>query len=296
MTDSDWEIERPSPHVEMLVPRRRTAPLVFASPHSGRDYPEAFVAASQLDPIALRRSEDSFVDELYLAAPSMGAPLLRALFPRAFIDPNREPFELDPEMFSDSMPAYVNIHSPRIAGGLGTIAKVVTSGQEIYSRKLTFAEAANRINTYYRPYHKQLRAVVDATRSEFGHCLLIDCHSMPSVGGPMDPDPGRRRVDFVLGNCFGAASAPGVIDLVEETLRRMGYVVVRNRPYSGGFTTVNYGRPKAGVHALQIEVNRALYMDEETIERADGLARLADDIGELIAVLTRAEKVPLAAE
>jgi N-formylglutamate amidohydrolase len=256
-------------------PAERSLPVVFASPHSGTNYTDAFKAASRLDDKALRKSEDSFVDEIFGAAPEMGAPLIKALFPRAYMDPNREPFELDPEMFADPLPSFVNCHSPRIAAGLGTIARVVASGEEIYSGKLSFAEVADRINRLYRPYHRALQALVEETRELFGWCLLVDCHSMPSVGGPMDQDPGMSRVDFVLGDCFGASCDGALTRHVEHMLARPGYTVTRNIPYSGGFTTVHYGRPTAGVHALQIEINRALYMDEANFTRRPGLADLA---------------------
>ena len=256
-------------------PAERTLPAVFASPHSGTDYTPEFKAVSRLDDVTLRRSEDSFVDEIFAAAPEMGAPLIKALFPRAYMDPNREPFELDAEMFSDPLPSFVNTHSPRIAAGLGTIARVVASGEEIYRDKLTFAEAADRINRLYRPYHRALQALVEETRDAFGWCLLVDCHSMPSVGGPMDQDPGMARVDIVLGDCFGA-SCDGVITRhAERVLADAGYTVTRNIPYSGGYTTVHYGRPGAGIHALQIEINRSLYMDEGSFTRSTGLGELA---------------------
>jgi len=264
--DGVFAIQRPASH---------TLPAVFASPHSGTDYTPAFKAASRLDALTLRKSEDSFVDEIFAAAPEIGAPLIKALFPRAYIDPNREPFELDAEMFSDPLPSFVNTHSPRIAAGLGTIARVVASGEEIYRGKLTFAEAADRINRLYRPYHRALQTLVEETRDALGWCLLIDCHSMPSVGGPMDQDPGMARVDFVLGDCYGASCDGTITRHVETVLGAAGYTVTRNIPYSGGYTTVHYGRPSAGIHALQIEINRSLYMDEGNFTRRPGLDDLA---------------------
>ena len=283
-------------HVEVLAPERQNVPLVFASPHSGSDYPSDFVAGSPLGRLTLRRSEDSFVDELFAAAPTYGAPLVRALFPRAFIDPNREPFELDPAMFEDKLPNYANTQSSRVAAGLGTIAKVVSSGQEIYRAKLKFADAANRINTYYRPYHKAVRTQVDRTRTMFGFCVLIDCHSMPSVGGPLDPDAGRGRADFVLGDGFGGSCDESVISTIEEALRAQGHAVVRNKPFAGGYTIRHYGRPAEGVHAVQIEINRALYMDERKIERIDGIARLTEQMTSVIEALTALGRLDLAAE
>jgi len=283
------------PPFDVLRPAEQTVPLVFASPHSGQTYPPAFIAASRLDPLALRRSEDSFVDEIFAAAPALGAPLLRARFPRVYVDANREPFELDPGMFADALPDYVNTTSPRVSGGLGTIARVVTNGAEIYRRKLPFAEALRRIDTLYRPYHAALDGLVAATRERFGCCVLIDCHSMPSVGGPMDRDPGAARVDFVLGDRHGRSCAGALTALAATVLgRELGYSVAKNAPYAGGFTTRHYGRPAERVHALQIEVKRALYMDEARIERGAHLPALAMEMRRLIAALGRLERRLLA--
>ena len=270
------------PPVEILTPPEQTAPVIFSSPHSGRDYNAAFLAQSKLDPVTLRRSEDSFVDEIFGKAPLYGAPLLKALFPRAFVDPNREPFELDPRMFRDRLPAYANVKSPRVAAGLGTVARVVANGAEIYRRKLDFAEANERITNCYQPYHNALEDMVVATRRHFGFCIVLDCHSMPSVTGPLDEEPGRRRqADIVLGDAHGQSCSVGIMRLVERTLRDLGFVVAINTPYSGGYITRHYGRPRKGVHALQIEINRALYMDEERITRLQALEPLSDQMAYL---------------
>ena len=285
-----------SDHHEILRPGEQTAPIVLASPHSGTAYPDAFVAASPLDPLDLRRSEDCFVDELWLGAAALGVPLLRAAFPRAFVDANREPFELDPEMFEDELPPYVNVNSSRVAAGLGTLARVVASGKEIYGGKLRFADALDRIETCYRPYHAALRRLIDATRDRFGYCILIDCHSMPSVGAPMDPDAGRGRADFILGDGFGTACEGAVAHTVERALESHGYRVTRNKPFAGGYTTRHYGCPEEGVHALQIETNRALYMDEDAIGRLPALADVAGHMTSVVSALIRLGRVDLAAE
>ncbi len=284
------------PPFDIRAPDVQTVPLVFASPHSGCEYPADFVANSQLDPLALRRSEDSFVDDLFAAAPALGAPILRALFPRAFIDVNREPFELDPAMFSDKLPDYVNTESSRVAAGLGTIAKVVSGGKEIYRHRLSFADAARRIDRYYQPYHRALESLIGETRSRFGYCVVVDCHSMPSIGGPLDPDAGRGRADFVVGDCFGSACAPYITDAIEEHLDALGYVVVRNKPFAGGFTTRHYGNPREGVHTVQIEINRVLYMDEMRIEKNSNFDRMAAHMTEIIETLARLTAQDLAAE
>ena len=275
------------PPFELARPAERTLPLVFASPHSGRCYPEEFVSGSRLDSVTIRRSEDAFVDELFDAVPGLGAPLLKARFPRAYLDPNREPWELDPEMFDGPLPDFVNKESPRVAVGLGTVARVVTDGEGIYRRKLAFAEAEWRVKAYYEPYHAALKGLIDETVTRFGACILIDCHSMPSVGGPMDSDRGRRRADFVLGDCYGSSCATTVIAAVESHMAGLGYRPHRNIPYSGGHTTRHYGSPEDGVHALQIEINRDLYMNEADITRIDNLSRLRSHMTSLAEVLGR---------
>lgn len=289
------ELESAATPYDVLAPEPQTVPLVFASPHSGRVYPPEFAASSRLDALTLRRSEDAFIDEVFGAAPALGAPLLRAHFPRAYVDPNREPWELDPAMFDGLLPEYCNIGSPRVAAGLGTIARVVTSGEEIYARKLRFEDAKARIDTCYAPYHEELKHLIEETRRRFGVCVVIDCHSMPSVGGPMDADPGLKRVDAVLGDAHGTACAGIVTETAERALKALGLNATRNMPYAGGFTTRHYGRPASGVHVLQIEVNRALYMDERTVARAEGLSKLAQKMARLIEFLVRIEPRVLAA-
>jgi N-formylglutamate amidohydrolase len=272
--------------IEVRAPVIQSAPVIFSSPHSGRAYDANFVTASQLDPLTLRRSEDSFVDELFADAPDAGAPLIHALYPRAYLDPNREPWELDPGMFDGPLPGFVNTGSARARNGFGTIARAVAGGAEIYRHKLPFDLAEDRIRSLYVPYHDALRALIQATLSRFGVAVVIDCHSMPSGdeahGRPSGP---QGRPDIVLGDRYGTSCARGLTERVETTLRAMGYRVARNRPYAGAFITTNYGRPEMGVHALQIEINRALYMDERRMTRSPGLARLRTDLGRLIEAL-----------
>lgn len=277
-------------------PHHQRVPLVFASPHSGRDYPDAFVKGARLDPISLRRSEDSFIDELFGNAPDYGAPLLCALFPRAFVDVNREPFELDPEMFLEKLPHYVNTDSPRVIAGLGTIARVISNGQEIYPKKLDFKEAVTRINNFYRPYHRALDKLITDTKKKFGHCVVIDCHSMPSMGGPLDPDKGDGRADFIVGDCFGSSCASYISNTIDTTISSFGYRVARNKPFAGGFTTQHYGKPKSGVHVVQIEINRALYMDEVRIQKRTEFERISAELTDLIASLVQVTTQDLAAE
>jgi N-formylglutamate amidohydrolase len=278
------ETESPRQACRILVPARQTAPVVFASPHSGRDYPPDFIAASRLNELTLRRSEDAFLDEVFGSAPGRGAPLLCAEFPRAYVDANREAFELDPAMFADPLPDYVNTSSPRISAGLGTIAKIVTDGEDIYHEPLCFEEARKRIETFHRPYHEALKKLLDATLARFGGCLLVDCHSMPSGAAPHLNGLGQP-VDVVLGDCFATACAPAITNTAQRALESVGLSVARNKPYAGGFTTRHYGHPEVGVHVLQVEINRGLYMDEKRIRRSAGMADLTRRIGLFVSAM-----------
>ena len=270
----------PPPFV-LTRPEPQRVPLVVASPHSGRDYAQAFLAATRLAPLDLRRSEDSFVEELFESATAHGAPLLCAQFPRAYCDPNREPWELDPAMFADALPEWVNTTSPRVGAGLGTIARIVTSGEAIYRGKLRFAEAEERVRACWQPYHDALAGLIAQTRQQFGCCLLLDCHSMPAGTGRLSGP------DFVLGDAHGTACSARVTALVEQVLTQSGYQVRRNDPYAGGYVTRHYGRPREGVHALQIEVARRLYMDEAALSKATGFLLLQDRLNALMGAVAR---------
>ena len=265
--------------VELRHPRVRTLPLVLASPHSGADYPPDLIEAARLDPQTLRRSEDSHVDQIFAAAPGLGAPLIAARFPRAYVDVNREAYELDPAMFFDPLPGYANTRSPRVRMGLGTVARVVASGEEIYARKLSFAEARQRIETLYFPYHAALRELLEATAALFGGYLLIDCHSMPSAASS---GAGHDNVEIVLGDCHGASCAPPIVEAARRFLAGRGFAVAINAPYAGGFTTGHYGQPQRARHALQIELNRGLYMEERSYRRKPGFARVAREMAGLV--------------
>ncbi|WP_309391632.1 N-formylglutamate amidohydrolase [Chelatococcus sambhunathii] len=255
------------PAFDILEPSERASPVVFNSPHSGARYPASFLASSRLDARALRRSEDAFVDELFACAPQFGAPLMRAHFPRAFLDVNREPYELDPRMFDGRLPPFANTRSLRVAGGLGTIARIVGEAQEIYGARLPVSEALERIETIYKPYHRALKRLVARAYRLHGVALLIDCHSMPSVGLARDE---RARADVVLGDRYGASCSPAIVDFVEQEFRSLGLETTRNRPYAGGYITEHYGAPASDLHALQIEINRAIYMDEQRhVKRPD---------------------------
>ncbi len=273
-------------------------PFVFSSPHSGRYYPERFLAMAKLDRSAIRRSEDCYVEELFGAAVTLGAPMLKANFPRAYLDVNREPWELDPRMFAEPVPPYCNIRSPRVAGGLGTVPKLVGEGLDIYAGRLPLAEAIARIEAVYKPYHETLKRLIARTHATFGYAVLIDCHSMPAsvrVG-----DAGFRP-DFIVGDRFGTAAAAALTERAISLLCGMGYTVAHNKPYAGGFITEHYGRPARRLHALQVEVNRGLYMNERTFQKTAGFDALAEDLARFSADLMAMPDhhfldLPLAAE
>lgn len=240
-------------------PARQTVPFVFASPHSGRAYPKNFLAQSRLSLNVLRRSEDAFVAELFAFAVERGAPLLAAAFPRAYIDVNRAPTELDAAMFEGPLPIAVDGASPRVGAGLGVIPRVVREGAEIYRGKLSAKEASDRLAMFYRPYHTALAELARETQEHFGVVIVIDCHSMPSAA---------VAPEIVLGDRYGVSASPLLMRAAEAAFCAQGFTVARNAPYAGGHTTKLHGHPMAGSHALQIEINRALYMDEDYIRPA----------------------------
>lgn len=267
---------------EIAHPKSRTAPFVFNSPHSGRTYLKGFLEASRLELHGLRRSEDTFVDQLFAPVAELGAPLMHAHFPRAYLDVNREPYELDPALIDEQLPHYANTQSLRVVGGLGTIARVVAESEEIYQHPPSLADALERIDQLYKPYHRALGGLMDACMDDFGVAVLIDCHSMPS--SPLF-ETGNMRPDFVLGDRFSTSCNPEFSRFVAEQLKSMGYVVAFNKPYAGGYITEHYGHPREGRHALQIELNRALYMDECTYTRSRNFETLQQDIGRLAEVM-----------
>jgi N-formylglutamate deformylase len=275
---------------EIVEPDEQTIPLVFNSPHSGRVYPRAFLQASRLDPLTLRRSEDSFVEELFAGVTGLGAPLMQAHFPRAYLDVNREPYELDPRMFDGRLPAFANTRSMRVAGGLGTIARIVGDSQEIYARRLPVEDALLRIELLYKPYHRALQKLLQRTQRTFGMAVLVDCHSMPSAQAQRDE---AGRCDFVIGDRYGTSASALFADVIDGALRSRGYTVTRNKPYAGGYITEHYGNPAAHCHALQVEVSRALYMDERRFVRSEGFSLVARDLVGMAAELAEVVQLHL---
>ncbi|MBO0661379.1 N-formylglutamate amidohydrolase [Jiella sp. MQZ9-1] len=268
------------PAFEVIEPSEQAIPFVFCSPHSGRDYPRDLLAATRLGRDAIRRSEDIFVDQLFAFAPGFGAPMIQARFPRAYLDVNREPFELDPKMFDEALPAYVNTTSLRVAGGLGTIPKIVAENEEIYRRPLSVMEGLRRIEMIYKPFHAALERLLMRTREQFGFAILIDCHSMPSSVRAL---PGGRRPHIVIGDRYGTSASSRLVAMATAHLTTFGFDVARNKPYAGGYITENYGRPSVGLHAIQIEINRSLYADEREFRPHGGFELLREELARFVA-------------
>ena len=266
------------PPFEVLEPAELRGAVAFNSPHSGSVYPREFLASARLDLATLRRSEDCFVDELLAGVVARGHPLMLAHFPRSFVDVNREPYELDPRMFDGRLPSFANTRSMRVAGGLGTIPRVVGDGQEIYRERLSVDDALARIEALYKPYHRALRRLINKAHQAFGTVIVVDCHSMPSIGVSRD-EP--RRPDVVIGDRYGTSCAALLPDMVEDTMGALGYSVGRNKPYAGGFITEHYGNPASGLHTIQLELNRAIYMDERRRERGPRFAQVIADFARL---------------
>jgi N-formylglutamate amidohydrolase len=260
------------PPITLVAPRVQAAPFVFSSPHSGRIYTEQFLEQSRLDAHTLRKSEDCYVDELLASVAAFGVPMIAARFPRAYVDVNREPYELDPDLFEGPLPPFANTQSVRVVGGLGTIARIVSDNEDIYHGRLPVGVALERIERLYKPFHTALAGLLEETRRRFGIAILIDCHSMPSSPAGQ---PASSRPDFVLGDRFGASCDIKLTRFLKEALASTGHEVHVNRPYAGGFITEHYGRPGRGFHALQIEINRALYLDESSFARSKGFDALA---------------------
>ena len=260
---------------DLTMPGRRSTGAVFASPHSGRAYPRGFLDATQLCERAIRSSEDAFVDRLWAQAPIFGAPLICARAPRSFIDLNRAPEELDPALVEGVRRVP---HNPRIASGLGVIPRVVAGGRPIYSGKIPLAHAQRRIRDWWRPYHEELRRLLQESRDGFGEALLIDCHSMPheaiEVAGGLKPE-------IVLGDRFGASARPELVDAIEVAFRDEGFRVARNAPFAGAYIAQTYGRPAHRTSAVQIEIDRSLYMDEARIEPRPEIHEISDRLGRI---------------
>ncbi len=279
----------------LTMPDLRTTSVIFASPHSGRVYSEAFLRDTVLDERAIRSSEDAFVDLLFQAAPTLGAPLLVAEAPRAYLDLNRSAEELDPALIEG---VRRNSHNPRVSSGLGVVPRVVANGQAIYRGKLPYSEVETRIRNVWRPYHERLAELLAETRASFGEAILIDCHSMPHEALELVVHPDGLRPQIVLGDRFGAAARSDIVDRIEAAFVAAGLVVVRNAPFAGAYSTQRYGRPSQNQHVIQIEIDRTLYMDERMIRPNANFRAMRDLLTTVMAEIVDigAMDLPLAAE
>lgn len=283
------------PAFHLFEPRQRTSGVVFSSPHSCRAYPQEFLAATQLDGRAIRSSEDAYVDMIFSAAPELGAPLLLAGVPRAYLDLNRNVDELDPALIEG---ARRHGHNPRVASGLGVIPRVVANGRAIYSGKLPMAEAQRRIQHYWHPYHQTLQSLLDTSLAQFGEAILIDCHSMPHEAMDGVSRGLRKAPEIVLGDRFGAAAGAAVVDRIEAAFAAADLTVTRNAPFAGAYVTQAYGRPSRNQHAIQIEIDRSLYLDEKKVEPNARFDEFCQQMRQVIAEIVAIGQIeqPLAAE
>ncbi len=283
------------PAFRLDLPRELTSSVIVASPHSGRHYPPSFLRASVLDERMIRSSEDAFIDRLVAAAPSLGAPLLTAEWPRAYLDLNRSSDELDPGVI-DGVGRVVQ--TPRINSGLGVVPRVVANGRAIYRGKLPRAEADARIKQIWRPYHAELENLMSRAKAQFGQAVLLDFHSMPHEALDTVARPGTPRPQVVLGDRFGASAGSEVIDVLEDGFLQAGLVVSRNAPFAGAYITQRYGRPTIGFHAVQVEIDRRLYMDERTVRPNAAFEETKRIVSQVLARVIGAlpGRVPLAAE
>lgn len=281
---------------DLTLPDQRRTSVIFSSPHSGRDYPPGFLKSSVLDERTIRSSEDAFIDDLLDSVPGFGAPLLAARCPRAYIDLNRGPDELDPAVIDGLRPAGYN---PRVSSGLGVIPRVVAGGKPIYRSKLDPDEVMARIDDCWSPYHDCLKTLIAENRSQFGEAILIDMHSMPHEAVNSIAQAGARRPEIILGDRFGAAAVGHVVDRIEDAFERAGYRTLRNAPFAGAYIAQTYGRPAVGTHVVQIEIDRALYMNEREIRpngNFKGFKKTLAGILEEIAAIGRPRTMLAAAE
>ena len=285
------------PHTayEVLHPDRYRSCVVFASPHSGRNYHFSFLRSTVLDDHTIRSSEDAFVDLLFNVAPRFGAPFLMAGAPRAYLDLNRACDELDPAVIDGIR---VQGHNPRVASGLGVIPRVAASGRSIYRGKLTLEEAKRRIDTHWHPYHKMLQGLLDAAHQRYGQAILVDCHSMPHEAMDGVAKFGVKRPDVVLGDRFGVAASGEIVDRIEAAFTTAGFTVTRNTPFAGAYITQAYGRPTRNQHAVQIELDRSLYMNEALIRPNGNFEAVQKALQGVVAEIASIgqNRIPLAAE
>lgn len=268
-----------------------TSALVLDSPHSGVNYPDDFAYAC--DPLALRRAEDTHVEKLYDFAPALGAAWVEALFPRSYLDVNRNTTEIDVSLFDEAWTEPVET-DPRALSkvrlGKGLVWRITDDGLPIYERRLSTQEVRSRIETCWRPYHEAVRAAIDSAHARHGYSIHLNCHSMPSIAGTYSTDfPGLVHADFVIGDRDGTSAAPALSRLVCAHLESLGYSVSHNHPYKGVELVRRYGDPAHHRHSLQVEINRRLYMDEQTLQPHEGFEALRRNLRSLVELLLRTD-------
>ena len=263
----------------IIGPADPATPVMLASPHSGREYPAAFLAQSRLSLNQLRRAEDAYVDDLLAGVVTLGVPLIAARYGRAYLDLNRDADEIDPAMIADALPPSAGQASDRVAAGLGVVPRIAAQGLDIYSSRLRLAEVESRVGALHRPYHDAVAAMLARARARHGYAVLLDCHSMPT------PPGAAAAPQFVLGDLHGRNAAPQLVEMLAATIAAAGYRVARNAPYAGGYTTLHHANPAGGVHVVQVEVDRALYMDQARLARHNGFAAVAATLKRLVETL-----------
>lgn len=274
------------PPTQLFWPDVLEYPLFLASPHSGRAYPSCFLRESRLNHTTLRRSEDFCVDDLYDFAEAMDIPFLAAQFPRSFVDVNRSAAEIDPALLFSGETVFPKTVSKRVANGLGVVPRMVGAGIEIYNDPIGLQRLKQRLERFHTPYHSTLSDRLTSIKQQFGSVVLLDCHSMPDTVSTRPLATGKS-FDIVLGDRYGASCHRDVTDAAEACLSDLGYRVVRNDPYAGGYTTARYGKPQQGFHSLQIEINRRLYMDERRLRLTSGYETLKSNLRIFVAEMCR---------
>ena len=283
-----------TPAYEILAPKVWGSAVVFASPHSGRDYSNTFKGQSILDPVTLRSSEDAYVDQLIDYVPEFGAPLLLAHAPRAFVDLNRSADELDPAIVNG---AQTRGQNPRISSGLGVIPRVVANGRPIYRGKIPMQDAKDRLRIYWHPYHDALLRLLKAAKLRHGYSVLIDVHSMPH-DAVSSPSKLVTPPEIVIGDRHGSSASRTLVEEVETCFANAGLKTARNTPFAGAFITQHYGRPSANQHAIQIEIDRGIYLDEAQVAPSDRFTETREKLLQAFEGIARlgAPELPLAAE
>lgn len=279
-----------APPYRLSEPEQLTSAAVFDSPHSGREYPATFQDRSRLNPVRLRASEDALVDKLFASAPEFGAPLLCATAPRAWVDLNRGPHELDPALIEGARSVGIN---QRIAAGLGVVPRIVSEGTPIYDGKISLAEAEQRIAAVHAPYHARLEHLLRRAQDSFGQAILFDCHSMPSEALRAAPRVRGQLPDIVLGDRFGAAASREITQATQEAFESAGFLVARNAPFAGGYIIQRYGRPVRGLHAVQIEIDRGLYLDQSNVAASVNFQDIRDRLRDVTRQLAGINPRPL---